>query len=105
MSLPSGEAIEEFVERWFEEKGIELRCAACHRSCWQPTQYTASPWVTEECQIADVPDVGPMFYLLLPLYCRHCGFVVFFNAPVMSGEGKSYYPERVLEAGDPQKPM
>jgi hypothetical protein len=105
MPLPSGEAIEEFVERWFEEKGIELRCAACHRSCWRPSQYAAVPWVSAEGSCCPNEEGLPLFYQLLPLACGHCGFVVFFNALTMSGEGKSYYPERVTEAGDPRRPM
>ena len=103
MLLPSGEALIEFVEKWFEEKGIELRCQACHRSCWQPTQYTATPWVHADGQPAGVGG-ELLFYMILPLYCRHCGFMVFFNAGMMEGLPR-YFPAPVPEVGSSGQPM
>jgi hypothetical protein len=99
MSLPSGEAIVEFVDRWFEERSVELRCPACHRSCWRPSQYTISPWASADGQLVE------MFYMFLPVCCQHCGFVVFFNAMTMSGDGPKYYPEQITEAGSEDQPM
>jgi hypothetical protein len=78
MPLPSGEAIEQFVERWLEKKGIELRCPACHRSDWQPSQYTIAPHIS-----ADRQELLHDFYVFLPLFCRHCAYVVMFNALMM----------------------
>src|SRR5437870_1985733 len=104
MPLPEGEAIIEFVRKWFEEKGVELFCEACGRSCWQPTQYAMAPWVAADGQLVGTQETGPLFYQLLPLYCRHCGFIVFFNCGPMDNL-PSYFPEQVPEVGGADQPM
>lgn len=106
MQLPSGaEETAAFIEKWFEEKGVFLLCAACgHSKTWRPTQYAAAPWVTAEGQVVETQEAGPLFYQLLPLYCGHCGFIVFFNAGVMGGL-PTYFPEHVPEVGGKDQPM
>ena len=103
MQLP--EDIVTFIDKWFEEKGIFLLCPACgHGKKWQPTQYAFSPMLTHEGEFQEAPGVGPLFYVLLPLYCQHCGFIVFFNAGMMN-DRPSYFPGPVIDAQDPDRPM
>jgi hypothetical protein len=104
MPLPSGEEIAAFRKRWFEERGVELICAACGRSCWQPTQYAAAPWVSATGEFIVGEAERYLFYQLLPLYCKNCGFVVFFNAGMM-GNMPSYFPEQVIKIEDSGQTM
>jgi hypothetical protein len=41
----------------------------------------------------------PTFYLLIPVFCKNCSFMVFFNAGKML-KLPSYFPEEVAEPED-----
>lgn len=103
MSLPEGENITAFIAQWFEERGVDLFCPACGQKRWQPTQYTATPWIHGSGHFAE-SEGQVVHYHLLPLYCRNCGYMVFFNAghilnSLQPGSLPSYLPDPVIEVG------
>lgn len=82
--------------------GVDLSCPACRQKRWQPSQYAIATWVQPDGSFAEV-NGEVLNYLLLPLYCQNCAYMVFFNAGMME-HLPAYFPEVVPEVGDDDKP-